>query len=1178
MAREAAVGHSNAVVQSPTQTRLQGQSLAGGIRGGLLCDAPGLGKTVTILALVLKAAGVARTCLPKWDEDAYQKRRLQYGWLKMLPEDRRATLLQELGTLRGLRRGYIFDQPVNFGSDKMAAIEYSQIISRPASFESVRGIIASFATMSDGSAALENFQREIELCFDNAEKFHPPGSFIANAAIEMRAETERHISLCRRRIADHSGCPDSQRDHSIRKLIDKLPSRATLIVVPRALLTHWREQLERHVTWEYLLSSDGPDNCNVLKAWVDDGFGCVRSNLSTCRPTSQKQWLRRPLPSASALASYLVVVISSTRLAQESRLYEATDCGQGKLFSSLSPMKRGRRVRRQVSQASVRLQSSGTKISSLPTSRAVEERGSALHKVYWLRIVVDEGHVLGQNTNSSSAVFVRALEAKHRWIMSGTPTTEKSTHTTVQKAHIGLNNLFHLLCFLRHQPYGMEGGRQLWARDVRTPLLQLQASRSSDSSLSGSVPIVGDPSQNLMSASPNDTRQFDPDVVQAGTSAAHRAYSFAVALMSEVMVRTIKSDVKSIFPPVRTIAVLKFSQLEARTYNTIVTHMKTNILMTMEAGNGVCNDLSLLHPKNHGSAMQLMTNLRIACSGGGGMTVSIRAQNFEETLEILRTKYGADAARLAMAQQFMRRATSGQDSPCAKCGRSFEVLLLQPCAHLICVQCLESCCGGLQQISQRSTYACGELYCRGYAKRKRMAVPDPHLQSSGASANLNTVKTPDQASQSAPQESAGQKHEWVQEEWRNRIHVVDLQIIQPGFDLSWSEALAQSQQVAMARLRYPNHQGTPNADEDLAFLPPVAAAASMASSAAADPDHATSNSKVAEFVCQNSKSMHMIKKIERLRKSHADLLAAGKAETMQRQWCRVGKFLHASNPDHHAPAFDFRAPKIVVFSEHSRTLNKIGDDLVSRFGMSAVAEFSGEGRDGAVCKFRDGVEQRWTCGRCGSENNRAFSHCQQMVINAVTESGSVVHVPASDTTGLPSKRPVGTGDSLSVPNHGIIHVQDVSECRALRRKASNLVWRDVDCFILLLGKDGSHGLDLSFVTHIYLLEKIWDAAVEEQVVARAYRMGASHAVHVEQLIMRDSIEEIVHQQFGSTSDIWTQSSAQSSQPVRPILSQKQGTAQLQFVMRNMRLTAKGNAGQDNEDFAETEEGSSDLST
>mmetsp|Transcript_12843 Transcript_12843/g.37305 ORF Transcript_12843/g.37305 Transcript_12843/m.37305 type:complete len:338 (+) Transcript_12843:223-1236(+) len=66
---------------------------------------------------------------------------------------------------------------------------------------------------------------------------------------------------------------------------------------------------------------------------------------------------------------------------------------------------------------------------------------------------------------------------------------------------------------------------------------------------------------------------------------------------------------------------------------------------------------------------------------------------------------------------------------------------------------------------------------------------------------------------------------------------------------------------------------------------------------------------------------------------------------------------------------------------------------------------------------------------------------------------------------------------------------------------------DNDCFCFLLGKDGSEGLDLSFVTHIIFVEKVYDKSLEEQAVARAWRMGASGAVQVETLIAQESVEE-----------------------------------------------------------------------
>ncbi|KAJ0101488.1 hypothetical protein Patl1_05383 [Pistacia atlantica] len=66
---------------------------------------------------------------------------------------------------------------------------------------------------------------------------------------------------------------------------------------------------------------------------------------------------------------------------------------------------------------------------------------------------------------------------------------------------------------------------------------------------------------------------------------------------------------------------------------------------------------------------------------------------------------------------------------------------------------------------------------------------------------------------------------------------------------------------------------------------------------------------------------------------------------------------------------------------------------------------------------------------------------------------------------------------------------------------------DRSCLALLMDGSAALGLDLSFVTHVFLMEPIWDRSMEEQVISRAHRMGASRPIHVETLAMRGTIEE-----------------------------------------------------------------------
>ena len=88
------------------------------------------------------------------------------------------------------------------------------------------------------------------------------------------------------------------------------------------------------------------------------------------------------------------------------------------------------------------------------------------------------------------------------------------------------------------------------------------------------------------------------------------------------------------------------------------------------------------------------------------------------------------------------------------------------------------------------------------------------------------------------------------------------------------------------------------------------------------------------------------------------------------------------------------------------------------------------------------------------------------------------------------------------------------KCGARMPETARWAERPADCFVLLLTRDGSHGLDLSCLTHLFLADQIWDPAVEQQVIARAFRMGATGPCRVEQLLMRGTLEETLHHMVG----------------------------------------------------------------
>uniref|UniRef100_A0A8C6Q8Y5 Helicase like transcription factor n=1 Tax=Nothobranchius furzeri TaxID=105023 RepID=A0A8C6Q8Y5_NOTFU len=79
-----------------------------------------------------------------------------------------------------------------------------------------------------------------------------------------------------------------------------------------------------------------------------------------------------------------------------------------------------------------------------------------LNEISWLRVVLDEGHVV-RNPNAQMSKAVLELKAQRRWILSGTP---------IQNS---VKDLWMLLAFLRLKPFD---AREWWNRVIQRPVLQ----------------------------------------------------------------------------------------------------------------------------------------------------------------------------------------------------------------------------------------------------------------------------------------------------------------------------------------------------------------------------------------------------------------------------------------------------------------------------------------------------------------------------------------------------------------------------------------------------------------------------------------------------------------------------------------------------------------------------------
>ncbi|KAL7522106.1 hypothetical protein ACHAWX_006795 [Stephanocyclus meneghinianus] len=303
----------------------------GSLRGGILGDAPGLGKTITMLALICSTAGLKPVDPPEF----YNSTRIQEHWEMM----RGNVVFREEHRLDLFRRNVVHFK-----------------------------------------AGLDKCNRQF-----------------LRSLIGKRMLLERNL----------------------------IPCSTTLVIVPDALLEHWAEQIRRHMNLEVFVDTfslhggDGNGVGSHSVAYID-GVG----DLSTARfPLNHMQM---PLPSAFCLMGYVIVIVPFSRIKEQHTKKKRRRDGDD--FNTL-----------------------GTTFDDNFESAILQ---SVLLQLRWFRIVVDEGHELGENaTENDVTKFINDLAAERRWVLSGTPTT--GDEDSLEFNSKGLDQLQRLLMFLRHEVFGV---------------------------------------------------------------------------------------------------------------------------------------------------------------------------------------------------------------------------------------------------------------------------------------------------------------------------------------------------------------------------------------------------------------------------------------------------------------------------------------------------------------------------------------------------------------------------------------------------------------------------------------------------------------------------------------------------------------------------------------------------
>ena len=390
----------------------------GALRGGILADAPGLGKTITVLALIASTAGKRPQSPPEfWNESA-------------IADNWRVSI-----------------QSVYFQEDILAALKpfrqlvnlYPQLASdvkpplSPQRFPTIRSFEAYVRRMAKDYAT----QAEME-------------QFRLNM-LDLRARLDKSLRKITKSVS-------GRRMAWERYLV---PTSSTLFIVPDALLEHWFQQIHQHlnlslfadekegfVETDYHSDSDDSDEekentPNGLPRGVVyiDGVGDIAdARMPLVNVSTRAMDLPKPLD----LTKYMIVITTFSRCKSEFR----KEVDSGRMGGSTGGRGRGRNGRRQANT-----QYDDTEDFLSGYSR--ENPPSPLLQIRWLRICVDEGHEIGSAQNDGSVSltrFVNHLAAERRWIISGTPTTgDEDEESFTSQA---LDQLQQLMLFLRHPVFG----------------------------------------------------------------------------------------------------------------------------------------------------------------------------------------------------------------------------------------------------------------------------------------------------------------------------------------------------------------------------------------------------------------------------------------------------------------------------------------------------------------------------------------------------------------------------------------------------------------------------------------------------------------------------------------------------------------------------------------------------
>jgi len=444
----------------------------GTLRGGVLGDAPGLGKTITSLAIIASTAGQRPVSPPEfWDTT-----NIQEGWkyFRINPEAR-----TEINKCLRPIRHLLHTQELHYVTPPFNNEGVTSMLDDDDTGEN-NNHHTRFPTLQSYKEYLYRLVRKGQGRYQQSSSSR--GVPLATASIwelvrQNLLELQMGMDKRNRKLLMS---PQGQRLLIERRL---MPTSATLLVVPDALFEHWFQQIRQHLYLPIFADSDNDDNNdNEQQEKLDDknntsnGINDDSSSSSSSSSSSNKikniargvvyldglgdladvargdkvldnSAMKKPVVSSDQLSGYLIVIVTFSRCKKEIR------DGHGAAGVGSENQKRKRSM----------------KYDSNEFTR------SPLLQLRWLRLMIDEGHQL--ETEDGLVEFINEVAAERRWVISGTPLVGNEDHPKYNTE--ALHQLQRIMYFLRHPRYGFSTStpdvKKAWDKEVKTPFLTQQS-------------------------------------------------------------------------------------------------------------------------------------------------------------------------------------------------------------------------------------------------------------------------------------------------------------------------------------------------------------------------------------------------------------------------------------------------------------------------------------------------------------------------------------------------------------------------------------------------------------------------------------------------------------------------------------------------------------------------------